>query len=461
MTNKHFYRAIIFRLFSMVGLTIAGSYMLFVRHQIFWSLVILFTAIGFALNAIIYINRVNHWIASFLEGIENEDTTLKIPSKTGNKAIDEIFRGLHRLNELFRKSKIRMGAQEKYYLSIINQSATGLFSVNEQGRIININPAAEKLTGLIAFHHINTLSRINEALPGFVLKSRDKREAASAIFDNRKGQKLLFKLSEITTSTEAIILVVVSDITKELDNREVDAWIKLARTLSHEIMNNIAPITTLSQVTLNYFVRNDEPIPSEKIDQNTVSKTIKGLRVIEERSSGLLKFVDNYRKFTKLPEPDLGKVDLVELIGKVLLVCSGFRSFNMVKVEEYLPRSLVVITDEDLLSQVLINLIKNALETYDEENAIEKPLIQIRLSEHPNRVRLDICNKGEQIPPEIQEQIFVPFFTTKENGSGIGLSLSKQVMLKLGGDILLRPDYPDFTCFSISLPFTENANANF
>ncbi len=231
--------------------------------------------VGFVINTILYFNRVNHWIASFLEGIENEDTTLKIPTKTGNKAINEVFKGLHRLNELFRTTKIEIGVQEQYYRSIINQSATGLLSVNELGRVININPAAEKLTGLIAFHHINTLSRINESLPGFILKTRDNRETASAIFDNQKGQKLLFKLSEVTTSTEVIILVVVSDITKELDNREVDAWIKLARTLSHEIMNNIAPITTLSQVTLNYFVRNEEAIPIEEIGQNTVNKPLR------------------------------------------------------------------------------------------------------------------------------------------------------------------------------------------
>ena len=272
--------------------------------------------IGVVINTITYFNKVNQWIASFLLGIENEDTTLKIPQKTGNKAIDEIFKGLNRLNELFRITKIEIGTQEQYYLSIINQSATGLFSVNEQGRIININPAAERLTGLIAFQHINTLSRISDVLPGFIIKEKQGNESTSAIFENNKGQKLLFKLSEINTPAEVIKLVVVSDITKELDSREVDAWIKLARTLSHEIMNNIAPITTLSQVTLNNFVKNEQAVSSENINQETVNKTIKGLRVIEERSSGLQKFVDNYRKFTKLPEPDLGKVDLVELIGK-------------------------------------------------------------------------------------------------------------------------------------------------
>ncbi len=452
MTYKYFHRAIIFRLICMVVLTISAAYLFFVRHQLFWSAILIFAVVALAINTVYYFNHINKWIASFLLGIENEDTTLKIPEKTGNKAIDEIFGGLFRLNELFRKTKIEIGTQEKYYLSIINQSATGLFSVNEQGRIININPAAEKLTGLIAFHHINTLDRINNELPVFIQRKQSHLETASAIFENEKGQKLLFKLSEINTPEEVIKLVVVSDITKELDIREVDAWIKLARTLSHEIMNNIAPITTLSQVTLNYFVQDGQAVKSENINQDTVDKTIKGLRVIEERSSGLKKFVENYRKFTKLPEPDLKKVDLTKLIGDVLLVCSGFINYQEVRVEETLPDSIIAITDDNLLSQVLINLIKNALENFSENGAIDNPVIQIKVNEVTNRIKIDICNNGEEIPTELREQIFVPFFTTKETGSGIGLSLSKQIMLKLGGDIVLRTDNRNFTCFTISLP---------
>jgi nitrogen fixation/metabolism regulation signal transduction histidine kinase len=437
---------------AIVLLTLSAAWLFFAKGQLFWSIVMMVVVTGLAINTIRYFNLINKWIASFLLGIENEDTTLKIPVNTGSKTIDEIFKGMQRLNELFRKTKIEIGTQEQYYLSIINQSATGLFSVNEQGRIININPAAENLTGLIAFHHINTLSRISETLPGFIKESKNDQDSKSAIFENRKGQKLLFKLSEITTPAEVIKLVAVSDITKELDIREVDAWIKLARTLSHEIMNNIAPITTLSQVTLNYFVQNDKAVSSDRIDQETVDKTIKGLRVIEERSSGLKKFVENYRKFTKLPEPDFQKTDIADLIGKVLLVCSGFDNYTRIQITEQLPDALMAITDENLLSQVLINLIKNALESFDEIEAIENPIIQIRVGEETARIKIDICNNGKEIPSELREQIFVPFFTTKENGTGIGLSLSKQVMLKLGGDIKLGTNRQGFTCFTISLP---------
>ena len=156
--------------------------------------------------------------------------------------------------------------------------------------------------------------------------------------------------------------------------------------------------------------------------------------------------------FTKLPEPDLQKVDLTKLIGDVLLVCSGFNNYHEVKVEESLPDAIIAITDSNLLSQVLINLIKNALENLGENRAFENPVIQIKVIETMNRIKIEICNNGEGIPPELREQIFVPFFTTKENGTGIGLSLSKQIMLKLGGDIILQTDSRNFTCFTVSLP---------
>ena len=452
MITRHYFRSVIFRIILLFALTVAGSYLLFVEHQVFWGILVFLLVLGIAINAVKHFNRVNQWIASFLQGIENEDSTLHLPEETGNKTIDEIFRRIQRLNELYRRKNIEIGVQEQYYLSIINQSATGLFSVNEKGRIININPAAEKLTELIAYQHVNSLRRISDALPGFIRIDLKPGESPSAIFESPGGEKLLFKLSEISTPDETIRLVVVSDITKELDIREVDAWIKLARTLSHEIMNNMAPITTLSQVTLDYFVKNDRAVDAGEIDQEIVKETIKGLKVIEERSSGLTEFVENYRRFTRLPVPDLKKVELHELIASVLTISAGFDRFDHVRVEEQIPAAVTILTDQNLLSQVLINLIKNALESFNKDVHTDPPYIRVVLKEEADRVRIDICNNGEFIPHELREQIFVPFFTTKENGSGIGLSLSKQIMLMLGGDIILLANSGHATCFRVSLP---------
>jgi len=430
--------------------SVAATFLFFEKQEYLLSLLFVILLIGAAINIIRYFNKMNQWIASFLLGIENEDTTLKVPSKTGNKAIDDIYTGIERLNKFFRQTKIDITTQEQYFRSVIDQSATGLFSVNENGRVININPVAIKLTGLKEYHHVNALTAIDKALPAFIALPYKNINRQTAIFENQHGRKLLFKLSEIKTLTENIKLVAVSDITNELDNREVDAWIKLARTLSHEIMNNIAPITTLSKVISGYFRKNNETINIEEVNSETIANTVKGLRVIEERGLGLVNFVENYRKFTKLPKPHFSEVNIGTLIEDNLMAASTYPGFNSIKIEKSLPENLMFNTDEKLLSQVIINLLKNSSEAIMSETT-KNPAISIKVIRMGSAVKIEISNNGPQIPPEIRHQIFIPFYTTKENGSGIGLSLSKQIILQMGGDILLVSGKDGRTTFMIIL----------
>ena len=428
------------------------SYLLFVNQNYALSLLPFLLLIIAIINIVMYFNKLNQWIAFFLLGIENQDTTLKTPSKSGNKAIDDIYVGINRLNELFKQTKIEISAQEQYFRSVINQSATGLFSINSSGRIININPAAIKLTGMQDHYHVNVLSAIDKALPEFLTHPIGNQRNQSTIFENQYGQKLLFKLSEIISQEDKIRLVAVSDITKELDNGEVDAWIKLARTLSHEIMNNIAPITTLSQVISNYFIKGNSNIEINDLEPRTISNTIKGLKVIEERSVGLMSFVENYRKFTKLPAPKYAEVDLCQIIESSLMAASTYCGFDKIKLEKILPNNCVISTDEKLLSQVIINLLKNACEALHLSNT-ENPELKIKLGNTENNVRLEISNNGPSIPAEIKEQIFIPFYTTKNEGSGVGLSLSKQIMLKMGGDVILSTSNENLTQFVVILGY--------
>ena len=453
MPYKHFYRAILFRLALIVLLAGATTWLFFEKQNYLPAVLFALLLAGAIVNIGRYFNHLNRWISFFLLGIENEDTTLKIPSKSGNKAIDEVYKGMNRLNELFRKTKTEINTREQYFRSVINQSTTGLFSVNEKGRVININPEAEKLVNLKEYHHINALSAIDKALPDFIMQSHPDSHPASVIFENRHGQKLLFKLSQITLKGQKIKLLAVSDITKELDNREVDAWIKLARTLSHEIMNNIAPITTLSKVISGYFTQGNKIVDTGKIDEKTIRNTVKGLNVIEERSIGLMNFVENYRKFTKLPEPQLKEVNLSALIENNLLAAGAFPEFDNIKIKKEIPPNFYFTTDEKLLAQVITNLLKNALEALLSDG-IQNPTLTIKLWQADRTARIEFANNGPVIPPALREQIFVPFFTTKENGSGIGLSLSKQIMLTMGGDILLNSKKEGWTTFTVVLSKT-------
>jgi len=450
MSYKHFYGAILFRLAIIILLAIGATYLYFEKHAILLSILFLILLVGAVINIIRYFNSLNHWIASFLLGIENDDTTLKTPKKMGNKAINEVYIGIERLNELFKKTKIDINTQEQYFRSVIDQSATGLFSVNEKGRVVNVNPAATKLTKLNNYHHINALLAIDEKLPEFILDSVGITNKQSGIFENQDGKKLLFKHSEIKTTDETIKLVAVSDITKELDNREIDSWIKLARTLSHEIMNNITPITTLSKVISGYFVNSNQTVSHDKIDSKTIANTVKGLKVIEERGLGLINFVENYRKFTKLPEPCYKKINLSSLIDNNLMAASAFAGFDKIKIERFIPQDVMFSTDEKLLSQVILNLLKNACEALLIENTVS-PKMSIELLRTGNTVKIQIANNGPQISPEIKEHIFIPFYTTKENGSGIGLSLSKQIIMQMGGDIILNSGKDEKTTFCVVL----------
>lgn len=449
MRYKHFYIAIIIRLIIIISLAIIGSYFFF-EKQAYLKTVILFVFLVLAsINIIRYFNKINQWISFFLRGIENEDTSLRIPNKTGDKAIDDIFIGMNNLNELFKKTKIKISTQEQYYNIIINQSATGLFSVNENGRVININPSATKLIEIQECQHINSLVKIDKSLPQFIQQDHSKSEQ-SVIFENKYGQKLLFKLSKLNIAKEKISLITVSDITKELDNREVDAWVKLVRTLSHEIMNNITPITTLSQVISGYFIKDKKPIAFSEINSETIENTVKGLDIIEERSRGLMNFVNNYRKFTKLPEPSFKSVNLSVLISDNLIASKAFLGFENIKILKNIPENIYCNTDAELLSQVITNILKNATEALIQGHT-KSPKIEIKLSEFANSVRIDIKNNGPEISPEIIEQIFVPFYTTKEDGSGIGLSLSKQILLSMGADIILKTELNNAVVFSIVL----------
>lgn len=450
MAYKHFYQAILFRLAIIILLAGVTTFLFFERQNYPLSAISVLLLTNAIVNIVRYFNRLNRWISFFLLGIENEDTTLKIPSKSGNKAIDDVYKGMDRLNELFRQTKTEINTREQYFHMVINQSTTGLFSVNEKGRVININPEAEKLVNLNEYHHINALMAVGKALPGFIMQPNPNSHRSSAIFENRHGQKLLFKLSQITIKDKKIKLIAVSDITKELDNREVDAWIKLARTLSHEIMNNIAPITTLSKVISGYFTQNNTIVDIEKIDEKIIQNTVKGLDVIEERSVGLMNFVESYRKFTKLPEPHFKAVNFSELIENNLLAASAFPGFDTTKIKKSIPEDFLFTTDEKLLSQVLTNLLKNAAEALLAGNT-ENPELIVKLWKSDLSARIEITNNGPEIPPEIREQIFVPFYTTKEDGSGIGLSLSKQIMLTMGGDILLNSKKEGWTSFIVVL----------
>ena len=228
-----------------------------------------------------------------------------------------------------------------------------------------------------------------------------------------------------------------------MESQELESWIKLIRVLTHEIMNTVAPITSLSQSILGFYKNLDGNAPSEKV----ISNTIKGLEVINERGTGLISFVETYRKLTRIPQPDKKTIKVSQLFEQTRILLGIEANTGHIQIDSQVnPANLEISADKKQISQVLINLLKNAVEAL---KSTENGQIKLAAVYNENgRIEITVSDNGPGISDELIDKIFIPFFTTKESGSGIGLSLSRQIMLLHGGSLKVKTQ-PGNTAFTL------------
>ena len=306
--------------------------------------------------------------------------------------------------------------------------SSGIVALDERGFVTQNNQVALKLLGLEIFTHVNQLERVSPALKLLVTEIRPG-ESRRVTFTNERGSvQLLVSASRILLRDKPITLLVMNDIENELDEKEIDSWVRLIRVLSHEIMNSIAPVTSLSDTLLS--MHSDPEIAPDDLKRNTEN----GLKVISETGKGLISFVESYRKFTRIPRPERELINLNEFIQRAVILSSTEPNFPEVTIDICIePGDLKVFADPNLMGQVLLNLMKNAFYAL---RGREDARITLSAEHGPTgKVLIRVRDNGPGIPPEIMNEIFVPFFTTKEEGSGIGLSVSRQIMRMHGGNL--------------------------
>ena len=444
-----FFRNTFIRLITYVFLLIAFSaistWIILSFASNLYSIIPILVVALFVYRIIKLYNTTPEKIAYFLNAVENEDSMLHFPEKTLHKANAEMNKSLNRVNKLIQEVKIRNREQEQYYSLMLEQVATGIVVVNENGNVMQANSAAKNLLNYQSFNHIEQLKRIDNNLFNtfYRLKNGETHQFLKLTYKNNITH-LSLRATSFLSHGENLRIISVHDISNELYAKELESWQKLIRVLSHEIMNSITPITSLSETLLNYFIPPEKPL-----DKKTVANTVKGLEVINERGTGLIRFVESYRKLTRLSKPVLKHVNLRNLIEHLMLLLENEADFQRIQfnVETETP-DIGIKADEAQLSQVLINLIKNAMYAVKD---ITEPRISVRAHYTQNgRCEIQVIDNGSGIPPEIMEQIFIPFFTTKENGSGIGLSLSRQIMKNHGGSIEAVSS-PGSTVFTLTI----------
>lgn len=435
-------------LFSILAFT--GSGILFARSEYFIAAVFWVTGLIIIRLIIKIYDANNETIVSFIESLRNDDTAVYFPGIHKNKSLRSLYESMNRLNEHFREIRVRNLHNETYYKTLIQQSSAGLLVLNGENRIELINRAACNYAGISPDSSNPDMLRIKH--PAFFeaacnLKTGDSMTFRSLFSGNL--QMLVFRASMIRMKDVELKLVSIQDIRYELESRELESYRKLINVMTHEIMNLLSPLTSASRELYSMFHHDDKPMELSRIDEAMIKKVVNGLQLIDEQSNGLLNFVNNYRKISKVPSPEFSTFDVSDWVEQLKIVFGGKMKDHGIVFHIIADKSLKqIIADKKLLNQVIINLINNSFEAVMANSDEKRIDIQLSKNKH-NRVLIKIINNGPLIPPELLGKIFVPFFTTKENGSGIGLSISLEIVKLHNGSLTAVSTEESKTCFIV------------
>ena len=358
------------------------------------------------------------------DAIDNGDFSFYFPTEKGNKEDKILHQSLNRIKLFLQHTREEQMEREKYYEQILNAVDTGIMVVDSHDNILQHNQAALRLLDTDVLTHMNQVKG----------KLKDEHLA------KHETQAML--------KDKHVRIIALSDVSHELSNQEVDSWIKLIRVLTHEIMNTITPVTSLSETLLKEL--GSEELYAAKSSSAEQAKLKQGLETIHKTGTELLAFVNNYRRFTHVPQPQPALFYVEPFLERMAMLCN-----HEVEIE-VTPKDLLAYADESLISHVVTNLLKNAVEAFNGLQSEPTTKASIRLHAYTNEqeaIIIDVSNNAGLIPDDIAYHIFIPFFTTKPEGSGIGLSLSRQIMRVSGGSLSLHQDKAQgITTFRIIIP---------
>lgn len=421
---KGIYYSLTFRLSLLMGITATLTYLAIGKEWVWFVFWAIWWLVVLQLLRKLY-RRNAEKVAFMFDAIDNSDYAFKYATRGRSSNDKLVSESLNRITQILFQAKAEAIQKEKYYELIMNQVNTGIIVEDEKGNIFQTNNEALRLLGLTVFTHSRQLGRIEENLEKLIntVQPGDKHQIS---FVNERGTvHLSVRVSEMTLQEKYVRIIAINDINSELDDKEIESWIRLTRVLTHEIMNSVTPITSLSETLLS-------------LHQNADAEVRDGLEVISSTGKGLIAFVESYRKFTHIPTPQPSLFYVSKFAERMTQLARHHNNYPNILIQvDVNPDDLIIYADENLISQVVLNLLKNAMQAIGHKQ--EDGRISLKACCDSNEaVIIEVTNNGPLIPPEEIEHIFVPFFTTKEGGSGIGLSISRQIMRLSGGSIVLK-----------------------
>lgn len=387
------------------------------------------------INIIRYAEKYKRSLSDFLLSIKSRDfisSSSSIADKTTKDILKDAYKTI--LTE-FQNIRIDKEIQYHYLKTIVEHIQIALLSFDEKGEIQFINKTASTLLDLKNIKVIDNLKTIDTNLHNLIMRLKSGENELIKAKINDKLLHLSVYATELKIQKKSIKLISLQNIKQELEYQELESWQKLIRVLTHEIMNSVTPISSLSNA-INETFEETEGIKSElmKISDEDFEDMISSLKTIENRSKGLLRFVSSYKQLTRLPKPDFNEINLVEIVNHCITLLKQKIKENNIKLKyTYTDNKILAFADYDQIEQVIINLLINAIDAVKKQ---EKPEIIIDvIKNETNKHKVIIKDNGIGIDSDEIDKIFIPFYTTKKEGSGIGLSLSRQIMRLHKGSI--------------------------
>ena len=370
-------------------------------------------------------------ISFIIRAVKNDDYSFRFtenPNRTENVLVNS---ALNEIKDVMDEKKRLIREDEKNFELIMECANIGIMLLMENGTVVHVNSKALGIFSLQMISHISFLKSQSEELVNVLQDIKPSEQHVVRYNTEIAEVNLVLSCASINYKGKNLRVVTIGDIAKELDNQEVKVWENLTRILTHEIMNSLAPITSISNTLI------DNIDDSEKIGE--------GLEVIHSTSERLMNFVNSFRQVTRVPMPQKSPFYLKEIIDNVISLVD----FKNIKLEvDINPIDIMLYADKSQMSQVLLNILKNAIESCDSDNKLYNIEIKAFI-DNEERIHIELSNNAGKISDEIAENIFTPFFTTKRDGSGIGLAVSRQIIRLHGGTLLLSKNTEEKVAFTI------------
>lgn len=394
-----------------------------------------------------YLDKTNRDLASFLESIRFSEFTRSFKIEGMGSSFDELNKAFNDVIQDFQKVRSEKEEQYQYFQNLVRNIDVSIVTYQRDGTVDMVNNAFKKLFQVNSVKNIHDLNSISPELVDTLIKLKPGKNCLVKIQEEDDILQLAISGTEFKILNKSILLVTIKNIQSVLEDQETESWQKLIRVLTHEIMNSITPISSITS-TLDMMFKEakvNEIIP----DKESIEEAHLAIKTIHNRSNGLLHFVDTYRNLTRIPKPNFRIAKVKEVLADIqLLVQQEIKTNNIDYIVSIEPESIEFHADTKLIEQVLINLIKNAIHALENCKA---PMIHVKAYYNKRgRVTIQVIDNGQGILKDVLDKIFIPFFTTKPKGSGIGLSLSKQIMRLHAGSITANSEVEKGTTFTLT-----------